>query len=48
MPLEDFITVGEDYIEISRAGDDVANSAFDPDVNKSVIESDYSDREDET
>ena len=40
------MTIGEDYIEISRVGDNLHEShAFDPRVDKSCIESDYSDSE---
>ena len=44
----EYVTVGEDFIEISRIGDENAaeERAFDPAVDKSVVESDYSDDED--
>ena len=48
-------TAGEDYVEMSRMADDVAHSFaenedgsfFDNRVHKSVVESDYSDSEEE-
>lgn len=42
---ESIITIGEDYIEISRVGDDVVQSGFDPNLDRSVVEIDYSDQE---
>jgi hypothetical protein len=43
MKPNEFITLGEDYIEISRTDEVVNNEPFDSRIDKSVIESDYSD-----
>ena len=43
MRPNEFITLGEDYIEISRTDEVVQDEPFDAAVDKSVIESDYSD-----
>lgn len=48
MRPDEFITLGNDYMEISRVGDDLAESGiFDSRIDKSVIESDYSCSDDE-
>ena len=43
MKPDQFITLGEDYMEVSRTDEVVNNDPFDSKVDKSVIESDYSD-----
>ncbi len=43
MRPNEFITLGEDYIEISRTDEVVNEEPFDAAVDKSVVESDYSD-----
>lgn len=44
----ELINIGEDYIRISRKGDRAESGHFDPHIDKSCIESDYSDDEDQS